>query len=70
MDAEHLQAIAARDQLWSSLRTLLPDIERIGQGNFEGDPRDQQIIQLLARITLAELQYRAEHSAPESQEID
>jgi hypothetical protein len=65
MDSEHLQAIAARDQFWSSLRALLPDIEPLAAGHFEDSPRQRQVIQLLARVVVAELQFRAEHAEPE-----
>jgi hypothetical protein len=59
MDPDHRQAIAERDQLWSSLRALRPEIEQLAQGSFIGSEREQQIIQLLARIVAAELQFRA-----------
>ncbi len=62
MDPEHLQAIAARDQLWASLRTLQPEIDRLAQGTFDGTERERQIILLLARIVAAELGFRAEET--------
>jgi hypothetical protein len=62
MDDELLQTIAARDQFWSSLRVLLPEIERLAEGRFEDGPRDRQIAQLLARVVAAELQFRAERA--------
>jgi hypothetical protein len=62
MDSEHLRAGAARDQLWASLRALLPEIDRLGNGTFEGTERERQIIQLLARIVSAELGFRAEEA--------
>jgi hypothetical protein len=65
MGPEHLQEIAARDQFWSSLRVLLPEIERLADGHFEDSPRQQQLIQLLARVVAAELKYRAERAEPE-----
>ena len=65
MDEEHLQAIAARDQFWSSLRALLPEIERLADGVLEGAPREQQVIQLLARVVVAELRFRAERAEPD-----
>ncbi len=65
MDSEHIQAIAARDQFWSSLRTLLPEIERLANGPGDGSPREQQLIQLLARVVSAELRFRAERGEPE-----
>jgi hypothetical protein len=63
MDAEHLQAIAARDQLWSSLRALLPEIERLAAGEFDGSERERQIVQLLARIVAAEMHFRTSESS-------
>jgi hypothetical protein len=60
MEAEHLRAIAARDQLWSSLRTLLPEIERLAAGGFDNSSRDQEVAKLLARIVIAELQFQSE----------
>lgn len=60
MDADHMQAIAARDQLWSSLRTLMPEIEQLAEGDFGGSPREHEVVRLLARIVVAELQFRAE----------
>jgi hypothetical protein len=59
MDPDELQTIAARDQLWSSLRALLPEIESIASGQFDGSPRQQQVIQIVARIVAAELTFRA-----------
>jgi hypothetical protein len=61
MEPEDIQAIAARDQFWSSLRALLPEIERLAQGELTGSPREQQLIQILARVVVAELQFRAGH---------
>jgi hypothetical protein len=58
MDPDQLQAIAARDQLWSSLRTLLPEIKGIASGQFDGSPRHQQLIQIIAQIVAAELAFR------------
>jgi hypothetical protein len=60
VDADDLQASAARDQLWASLRALRPDIERLANGQREDSERERQIVQLLARIVTAELQFRAD----------
>jgi hypothetical protein len=65
MDPDHLQAIAARDQLWMSLRTLLPEIEPLAEGHFAGSEREHEVIHLLARIVVAELRFRAEEAAPD-----
>jgi hypothetical protein len=62
MDADHIQAIAARDQLWSSLQSLLPEIERLAESDFDGSPRQQQIVQVLARIVTAELKFRRDEA--------
>jgi hypothetical protein len=60
MDAEDCQAISERDQLWASLRPLAPEIDALAQGGFTGSEREQQLVQLLARIVRAELAYRAD----------
>ena len=60
MDAENLKAIAARDQFWASLRALLPEIETLAAGNLGTTLREQELVQLLARVVLAELRFRAE----------
>lgn len=68
MDADRLQAIAARDQLWSSLRALVPEIEHLGEGKFEGTDRERQLVQVLARIVAEELKFRAGEGPPEGGE--
>jgi hypothetical protein len=65
MDPEHLQAIAARDQLWSSLRVLRPEIDRLAEGHYGDTPRQREVVQLLARIVVAELQFRDERAEPD-----
>lgn len=62
MDPEQMQALAQRDQLWASLRLLKPFIDELSAGQFDGTPQQRQIVQLLARIVTAELQFRAEHA--------
>jgi hypothetical protein len=59
MEPEELQEIAARDQFWSSLRALTPAIEQLAAGQFSGSPPEQQLVQLLARVVVTELQFRA-----------
>jgi hypothetical protein len=59
MDPDDIQTIAARDQLWASLRALQPEIDRLAQGQRDGSEREQQVIEVLARIVAAELQFRA-----------
>ncbi len=39
MDPDRLQSIAARDQLWSSLGPLRPEIDKIAEGQFDGSAR-------------------------------
>ena len=59
MDADDMQTVAERDQLWASLRALQPEIEQLAVGAWAGTERQQQIVQLLARIVVAELTFRA-----------
>ena len=58
MEPLQAQDIADRDQLWANLRVLRQEIERMAEGGIEED-RQQQLGVLLARIVLAELDYRA-----------
>ena len=60
MDPERAQAQAERDQLWASLRPLLPEIERVAAGDFDGSERQAGIVRLAARIVAAELKFREE----------
>jgi len=62
VDPDRIQATAARDQLWASLRQLLPDINELAQGLFQGTDRERQLIQLISRIVAAELKFRAEEA--------
>lgn len=57
---ESLQAkdIADRDQLWASLRVLREEIEQLAEDRQSPGNRQQQLAALLARIVLAELEYR------------
>jgi hypothetical protein len=63
MDPDKAQTIAARDQLWASLRQLQPEIDRLAAGDSDGSQRERQVIQLLARVVSAELGYRADEIA-------
>jgi hypothetical protein len=58
MNPDDLQTVAARDQLWASLRALRPDIDRLAAGEFGGSQREWDLIRLLARIVAAELAFR------------
>ena len=62
MDADELKAIAARDQFWASLRVLLPENRNTGAGNLGNTLREQELVQLLARVVVAELRFRAEQT--------
>jgi hypothetical protein len=57
-----MQTIAERDQLWSSLRALLPEIEQLAGGQLDGSERERRLVQVLARIVAAELRFR-EHGS-------
>jgi hypothetical protein len=58
-DANRLQAAAERDQLWASLRPLLPEISRLAAGEYGGTERERQMVHLIARIVEAEMKFRA-----------
>ena len=58
MDSLQAQDIADRDQLWANLRVLRPEIELMAEGCGDAMDRQQQLAVLLARIVLAELNYR------------
>ena len=59
MDAEKLQEIAERDQLWASLQALGPEIQQLADGQFNNTDRKRLLTQLMARIVVSELQYAA-----------
>jgi hypothetical protein len=65
MDPEYLQAKEARDQFWSRLVDLLPEIDQLAEGQIETSPRKQQLIQVLAKVVIAELRFRAKYTEPE-----
>jgi hypothetical protein len=65
MDPDEAQEISDRDQLWASLRSLRPEIERLAAGDWDDSERQRQVITLLARIVAAEIDYRARDSSPE-----
>ena len=60
MDPQRAQEISERDQLWASLRPLLPEIKTLADEQFDGSAREQKIVVLMARILCAELEFRAE----------
>ena len=59
MEPLQAQDIADRDQLWANLRVLRPEIERMAEGELVAEDCQRQLAVLLARIVLAELDYRA-----------
>jgi hypothetical protein len=65
MDPEQAQESAERDQLWASLRTLRSEIDRLAAEQFDSSDRQRQIIVVLARIVVAEMEYRSKDTAPE-----
>lgn len=65
MDPEQAQETSERDQLWASLRALRPELDRLAGGEFDSSDRQRQIIALLARIVVAEMEYRTKSTAPE-----
>lgn len=65
MEALQAKDIADRDQLWACLRVLREEIERLVEGSESLDSRQQELAVLLARIVLAELDYRVREGADE-----
>jgi hypothetical protein len=65
MGPEQAQEISERDQLWASLRSLRAEIDRLAAGDFQNNELQQPIIQLIARIVAAELDFRARAQPPE-----
>jgi hypothetical protein len=61
MSPDDFQTVAARDQLWASLRALRPDIERLAAGEFGASEREWELVRLLARIVAAELAFRIDN---------
>lgn len=66
MGPEDAQEVSERDQLWASLRALRPEIDRLAVGvTGPLDARQCQIVELLARIVGAEMDFRARDAAAE-----
>ena len=63
MNPSDAQESSERDQLWASLRALRPDIERLAAGQVESSDRLIQITLLLARIVVAEMDFRERDAA-------
>ena len=58
MEPLRAQEIAERDQLWASLRTLRPEIDRLAGGDWDSSDRQRQIVLLISRIVAAEMDFR------------
>ena len=58
MDPGQGSEISERDQLWASLRPLRPEIEYLAGGEIVADERQRQIVVILARIVVAEMDFR------------
>ena len=65
MDEELIREAAERDQLWASLRALMPEVRGMAAGDFGDTPRDRQLAQVLARVAAAELDFRAKRAEPD-----
>ena len=63
MEQERGQEIAERDQLWPGLRALRPESDRLAAGYFEGTDRQRVMVQVLARVVAAEMDFRARDAA-------
>ena len=65
MDPERASELSERDQLWAAVRALRPHIDRLAAGGFgsNGTAADLQMVELLARIVAAELDFRARGEA-------
>jgi len=61
---EGSEATKARDQFWTSLQTLQPELVRIAQGEFDGTDRQKQLLRIIAQVTVFELKFRAEWADP------
>jgi hypothetical protein len=59
MSPDDGREISERDQLWASLRALQPEIGRLAEGDFDGSDRQQLLVQVLARVVNAELDFRS-----------
>jgi hypothetical protein len=63
VDEEQARTTSERDQLWASLRALRPEIERLAAGEPADTDRRRQLVMVLARITAAELDFRAREAS-------
>ena len=65
MDSDEALEQSERDQLWASLRPLRPEIEQLAAGKLEPSERQARLLLIVARIVLAELDYRTRDTAGE-----
>jgi hypothetical protein len=65
MDSDQAQEMSERDQLWASLRPLRPEIEQLAAGKLEPSERQARLLLIVARIVLAEMDFRARDVGPE-----
>jgi hypothetical protein len=65
MDQDEAKEVSERDQLWASLRTLMPEIQRLAAGDFDGSERQQQMVMLISRIVVTEIDFRDRIADPE-----
>ena len=56
--------IEERNELWLSLAALRPEIERLALGDWDGSDRQRQVVTLLARIVVAEIDFRTPEERP------
>ena len=63
MDPGKLQEIAERDQLWASLRALVPEIQKLADGEFSNTERERQLVLVISRIVVLEMHFRADRVA-------
>ena len=59
------QEISERDQLWASLRSLREEIEHLATGDLEGTDRERQVIAIVARIIVTEIDFRQRYAESE-----
>lgn len=65
MEPDRAQETADRDQFWATIRILKPAIEKLAAGEFANTDTDRQVIQLIARVVVTELNFRAKQAEPE-----
>ena len=57
--------VAERDQLWASLRGLRDVIRHLAEGVSVSTEAERQVVALLARIVLAEIDFRERSLEPD-----